>query len=196
MSQTQQLIEQVRQKLDGATDYKIAKALDLPTGIMHYYVTGEREADTYACARIAEILDVDPLEVIAQVEAEAARTEKKRAYWRSLFSGLKRHAHAVALCVIAGGLTLGPPGGHAEAGPLVGSHNVYYVKCRKEHPMSLPQNSNPLGVLLVNCCGMLELSCDESGLGEIWGDLLIWPPARRKNGYQVESLVKTTGSGQ
>lgn len=99
MSQTQQLIEQVRRKLDGATDYKIAQVLDLPTGIMHYYVTGERAADTYACARIAEVLDLDPLEVIARVEAETARTEKKRAYWRSIFSGLRRTAHVVALCV-------------------------------------------------------------------------------------------------
>lgn len=99
MSQTQQLIEQVRQKLNGATDYKIAQVLDIPRNLMHYYVKGERVADAYACTRIAEMLDRDPLEVIAQVEAEAARSEKKRDYWRRLFSGLKRTAHVAVLCV-------------------------------------------------------------------------------------------------
>lgn len=99
MSQTQELIEQVRQKLDGATDYKIAQVLDIPRQTASEYVRGNREADNYACAKIAEVLDRDPLEVIAQVEAEAARTEKKREYWRSFFSGLKRKAHVVALCV-------------------------------------------------------------------------------------------------
>ncbi len=119
MSQTQQLMEQVRKKLDGATDYKIAQVLDLPTGIVHYYVTGNREADNYACAKIAEILDRDPLEVIAQVEAEAARTEKKRQYWRSFFSGLKRKAHVAALCAMLAFSALGHwDGGTAKSGFL------------------------------------------------------------------------------
>ncbi|WP_298609610.1 hypothetical protein [uncultured Thiobacillus sp.] len=117
MSQTQQLIEKVRTKLNGATDYRIAQALDIPTGIVHYYVKGDREADTYTCAKIAEILDRDPLEVIAQVEAEAARTEKKREYWRSFFSGLKRRAHVVALCVTLGFSAAGHwDGGAAKGG--------------------------------------------------------------------------------
>ncbi|WP_310446134.1 hypothetical protein [Thiobacillus sp.] len=125
MSQTQQLIEQVRKKLEGATDYKIAQVLDLHSEYVSGYVNGDRKADAYACARIAEILERDPLEVIAQVEAEAARTEKKRAYWRSFFSGLKRTAHGFALLGIIAFSGHGPQGG-AEAAST--SHNVYYVK--------------------------------------------------------------------
>jgi predicted transcriptional regulator len=128
MTQTQTLIEQVRAKMDGATDYKIAQALDIPTGIVHYYVKGDRAADSYTCARIAEILEQDPLEIIAQVEAEAARTEKKREYWRSFFSGMKRKAHVVALSATCGFFVGGLPAGNAEANPDLTSHNVYYVK--------------------------------------------------------------------
>lgn len=124
MTQTQQLIEQVRAKLDGATDYKIAQALDLQQEYIRRYVKGDA-ADAYACAKIAEILERDPLEIIAQVEAEAARTEKKREYWRSFFSGLKRTAHGIALCVMAAGFGSGLQAGNAEAGPLPTSHNVY-----------------------------------------------------------------------
>jgi hypothetical protein len=124
MTQTQELIEQVREKMEGATDYKIAQALDIPRNVMHYMKKGNREADAYTCARIAEVLERDPLEIIAQVEAEAARTEKKRAFWRSFFSGLKQTAHAVAWLGILGFSGHGLPGGEAEAS----SHNVYYVK--------------------------------------------------------------------
>lgn len=121
-TQTQQLIEQVRQKLGGASDYKIAQVLDLHSEYVHRYVKGDA-ADAYACARIAEILDRDPLEVIAQVEAEAARTEKKRQYWRSFFSGMKRRAHVVALSAICGFLGSAQPGGAQAASPDATSHN-------------------------------------------------------------------------
>ena len=87
--------------------------------------SGRENPDAYDCARIAEILDLDPLEVIAQVEAEAARTEKKRQYWRSFFSGMKRRAHVVALSVTCGFLGSGWPAGNAEAGTGSTSHNVY-----------------------------------------------------------------------
>lgn len=120
MSQTQELIEQVRAKLNGATDYKLAQVLDLHSEYVHGYVKGTRAADNYACAKIAEILERDPLEVIAQVEAEAARTEKKREYWRSFFSGLKQAPHVVALCGILGFSAAGWPVG-AEASST--SHN-------------------------------------------------------------------------
>lgn len=121
-TQTQQLIEQVRVKLGGASDYKIAQVLDLHSEYVHRYVKGDA-ADAYACARIAEILERDPLEVIAQVEAEAARTEKKRQYWRSFFSGMRRKAHVVALSATCGFFASGLPGGNAEAGISSTSHN-------------------------------------------------------------------------
>lgn len=112
MNTTQQLFEEVRTKLGGVSTYKVAQVLDIPRNIAHYYELGERSADAYACAKIAEILDRDPLEVIAQVEAEAARTEKKRAFWQSFFSGLKRTAHVFALCGMFAFSTLG----HVDGG--------------------------------------------------------------------------------
>jgi len=118
MSQTQQLIEQVRVKLDGATDYKIAQVLDIPRQTASELIRGNRSADPYTCAKIAEILERDPLEVIAQVEAEAARTEKKRAFWQSFFSGLKRTAHVFALCGMFAFSTLGHVDGGAAKGPF------------------------------------------------------------------------------
>lgn len=134
MTQTQELIEQVRTKIEGATDYKIAQVLDIPRNVMHYYIAGERAADAYGCAKIAEILERDPLEVIAQVEAEAARTEKKREYWRSFFSGLKRTALGVGFLLTLGSSGGGWPGG-AQASSA--SHNV-----RLRQPKTKTQRQN------------------------------------------------------
>lgn len=131
MTETQQLIEQVREKLGGVTDYKIAQALDLHTTYVSRYVSGDA-ADAYACARIAEILGKDPLEVIAQVEAKAARTEKKREFWRSFRSSGNRAILEFLLCatlVFSGhALVDGANSVRAVFRRWKGSHNVYYVK--------------------------------------------------------------------
>jgi len=97
MTQTQQLIEEVRAKLGGATDYKIAQALDLHTKYLTDYKQG-RHADSYACARIAGILGRDPLELIARVEAESAGSEKKREFWKTFRSSGNRAILEFLLC--------------------------------------------------------------------------------------------------
>lgn len=122
MSETQKLMEEIRAVADPRTGYRIAQLLDIPRPRVSEYVRGLQNADAYTCAKIAEILKRDPLEIIAQVEAEAARTEKKRAYWRSFFSGLKHSAHVVAWLAICGFFGAGWPGGSEAAATT--SHNV------------------------------------------------------------------------
>lgn len=89
-TQTQALLEEVRAKLNGATDYRIAKTLQIQTQRVSDYRKGDRQADAYACARFAEVLGRDPLELIAMVETETARTEAARTYWRSFIGGIRR----------------------------------------------------------------------------------------------------------
>lgn len=122
MTETQQLIEEVRAKLGNVTDYKIAQALDLHTEYVSRYVSGDA-ADTYTCAKIAEILGRDPLEIIAQVEAKAARTEKKRLYWSSFISFGKHKSLGLLLCGTWAFFGAGLHSGNAEAGTNANSHN-------------------------------------------------------------------------
>lgn len=127
-TKTQALLEEARQKLGGVTDYKLAQVMQIPRQRVSEYRQGKWQADNYACARIAEILEKDALEIIAAVEAESAKTEERRSYWRS-FRGTGRTA---ILGLLLSGISAfsgqGSPVGNAEAGPLAGSHNVYYVK--------------------------------------------------------------------
>lgn len=116
MTKTQEYFELVRVKLEAASDYRIAQVLEISTQNVSEYVRGIREADTYACTRIAMVLELDPLEVIAQVEAEAARTEKKRDFWRSFRSSGSRAISGLLLCAMLGFSALAPQvGGGAKA---------------------------------------------------------------------------------
>lgn len=125
MTKTQELLEECRTKLDGVTDYKMAKSLEIPRARMSEYVRGTGHADAYAATKIALLLERDPLEVIAQVEAESSSTEAKRAFWRSFPSGLRRTALGVGFLAICGSSAIEPRVGEAASPEASGSHNVY-----------------------------------------------------------------------
>lgn len=120
-TKTQVLLEATREKLGGVTDYRLAKELSLSRPRISDYRHGRRNADAYACTRIAEVLGKDPLEIIAEVEAEAAKTQERRDYWAN-FRGIGRTATlGLTLSAILGFSGVGLPGG-AEASTT--SHNV------------------------------------------------------------------------
>jgi len=66
------------------TVYAVAQLLDLPEQTVRNYAKGKSCPDTFGCVRIAELLDLDPMQVIADVEAEREKDEGRRARWREL----------------------------------------------------------------------------------------------------------------
>jgi transcriptional regulator with XRE-family HTH domain len=125
---TTDLLNEVKAKKCVDSDYKLAQVLDISKQKISDLRSGKEKPGPYECAKIAEVLGRDPLSVIAQVEAESARTEKKRAYWRNFFSGLKRTALGCGWLTIVLGLHSAPPNGNGERSTGSDSHNVYYVK--------------------------------------------------------------------
>lgn len=119
MTKTQELIEQVREKNGGATNYRLAKLMKLARPRVHEYTRGEAQADTYAATQIALQLGRDPLEVIAEIESEAATTKEKRDFWKSFNSGLTQALFGGALLLTGGSFGLGQTGVTLEPG----SHN-------------------------------------------------------------------------
>lgn len=120
-TRTQALLEAARKKLGGVTDYKLAQALGMPRQRVSDYHAGTRHADAYACTRLAMILGRDPLEVIAEVEAETAKTPERAEFWKSVNFGLRRTAAGIALSVTLGSSVVAPRTGHADPG--LTSHN-------------------------------------------------------------------------
>jgi hypothetical protein len=77
------LIDKARSLCMPPTDYQLAKRL----GINHATISRCRNRggtlDNEASIRLANLLEQDPLDVIAVMEAERAKTPQKRAFWES-----------------------------------------------------------------------------------------------------------------
>lgn len=90
---TKEYLEAVKTKTGIDSDYKLAKLLNLTKQAISKYQLGNRVMDDYTAAKIAEVLEIPAIRVIADANAEREKDEKKRNYWEEL----ARQSHAVAL---------------------------------------------------------------------------------------------------
>lgn len=78
-----------KKRLGIESDYALAKALGVSqTGISNYR-TGRSRIDDNVALTIAQILGVNPLVVIAQANAERARTPELRAKWLGIIEDFR-----------------------------------------------------------------------------------------------------------
>lgn len=78
------VLDNAKAALNVETDYKLAKRLEVSNGYIAQWRKGTRIPDAYACARLAEILGIDPFELLAQVEAATEKNETRRTYWKQV----------------------------------------------------------------------------------------------------------------
>jgi len=119
------------------SDYGLAKALKLHDARISDYYKSKAWPDAYACAQIALALKIDPLEVLADIEAQSAKTEERREFWRGFIGRTKKAAAVLLLALTFISISPGGKDGAnlaamVAAGGLLwvvhASYNVYYVK--------------------------------------------------------------------
>lgn len=66
------------------TVYSVAQLLELPQATVRSWAKGRRFPDPYACARIAEVLDLPLEQVVSDINAECEKDEGRKAYWQGL----------------------------------------------------------------------------------------------------------------
>jgi hypothetical protein len=103
---TKEYLALVRAKLACTTDYKLSLVLNLPQPVVARYSKGGT-FDNVMSVRVAEILGVPPLQVIADMEHERAKTEREKSRWKQY---LQQFASAdvtvsLAACAFAVGMT-------------------------------------------------------------------------------------------
>ncbi len=76
------VLDDAKAKLDAPSDYALAKQTGIKKEYISLYRSGQRTPDAYACARLAEVLGIDPFELLAQVEAATEKNEERRTYWK------------------------------------------------------------------------------------------------------------------
>ena len=108
-------LDAVKIRLDLPSDYAIAKALSVTPSTVSKYRLGRSAPDDLVCARIAEILEIEPMEVIAAVHFERSTEPRARALWEGIW-GKAAGAIALSLTVCAVGLSVAPNSRAAESG--------------------------------------------------------------------------------
>ena len=84
--QANDLINAAKDRLKLASDYQIAKRLNLPRQSMPGIREGTRPLPLDVAYKLAIILELDPAQVVAELEAERERNPVRAEFWRSFLS--------------------------------------------------------------------------------------------------------------
>lgn len=137
---TQELIEALRARQGGATDYRIAKNMGWTPQVVSKYRHGRSQLDNRALLQVASALELSAADVVrymAQIEAERAHTVEQRATWAELCRQWGGRAASLALAVAAS-LILAKPdpanaaGRHFHTSDAVQFASTYcFQKCKR-----------------------------------------------------------------
>ena len=86
---TQEYLDKAKVSLGLQSDYALAKALKVTQPAISNYRAG-RTFDDDVALKVAEILKIQPLEVIAVANLERAKTEETRAMWKDLLEKISK----------------------------------------------------------------------------------------------------------
>lgn len=124
MKTTVQWLDAARKAAGLTSDYQLAKALGVTTTVISHYRAGRRAMEPYIAAKMAELVGVEAIEVIASAEAERARNDEQRAFWRRLAA-----SWLLPICAAAGLATPAPSVQAAERSASVLS--THYANSRR-----------------------------------------------------------------
>lgn len=96
MKTTLQWIDQAEARL-GLSDYAMAKRLGISTAQMSRYRTQQSFLGDTTAIKLAELLEVDPLPILAAAAAERATTDTARAAWARYAEGMATFTGAMVL---------------------------------------------------------------------------------------------------
>jgi hypothetical protein len=113
------------------SDYKLALVLGIDQKSVRNYRDGKTLPDARVIRSICGLTGDDPVLMLAEIEADRAKTDEARALWREVVQRLQSTLHAAIFSVLTGAVLLGalPSDAHAKtahAGPV---HSLYIVEC-------------------------------------------------------------------
>ncbi|MEQ1741916.1 MAG: hypothetical protein ABL869_05375 [Candidatus Nitrotoga sp.] len=117
MSKAKELLLECKIRLGVKTDYKLAQALQIHSGLVSDYMREKRTPDTFTCVQMALVLKRDPAEIIAIVESESEKNEKRKTFWLDFLQRVRQASRAGTLGLIfivgllGGGQNLKPESG-------------------------------------------------------------------------------------
>ncbi|WP_406869773.1 helix-turn-helix domain-containing protein [Paraburkholderia fungorum] len=108
MKTTVQYLDAVRERLNLPSDYAVSKVLGITTAAVSKYRNGHGGFDDLTAAKVAEILGVDPLEVISACYFARAKDDRTRGLWEGIWGKAVGATALATLTVCAVGLSVVP----------------------------------------------------------------------------------------
>jgi len=88
-------LDAAKTRLNLKSDYELAKRLECPSGHISEVRSGKRHMPLEVAFRIAITLEIDPAQVVADLEEQREKNPKRQGFWRSFRS----HAACAALAL-------------------------------------------------------------------------------------------------
>jgi len=93
-------LDATKTRLSIESDYALSKALEVTNGHICEVRSGKRHMPLDMAFRIAITLELDPAQVIADLEGQREKNAKRRGFWQS-FSSRAASTVAVLCCTLA-----------------------------------------------------------------------------------------------
>lgn len=96
---TADYIEALKPLAKARSVYAVARLLEMDDSTVRHYAKGRRCLDDFAAVKIAELLDLPPMQVIADVNAERESNPVRKMYWQEMSKKLVGLSAAVVLSI-------------------------------------------------------------------------------------------------
>lgn len=106
MKSTAEWLDAVKARLDLPSDYAAAKVLGVTRQTVSGYRTGRATFDDEVAFLVAEILDVNPLEVMVSSRAERAKNDDQRHAWEGRWEKFSKSFRSLVSPANAHGVSL------------------------------------------------------------------------------------------
>ena len=87
---TQDYLDATKAKIGIQSDYALAKSLDISREYMSQLRSGKRPVSDEVALRIAKLLEVNPIQIIATANAERAKNPEIQAAWTTLMDKISK----------------------------------------------------------------------------------------------------------
>ena len=131
MKTTVQYLDALKARLDLPSDYAAAKVLGVTRQAVSKYRNGLSVFDENTAIRAAELLSLDPLEVIAACKAESAPDSHIRRVWENAWGKATGATATTALAACIVGLAAAPSPAHSAPLSSDNASSIVIMSSRK-----------------------------------------------------------------
>jgi transcriptional regulator with XRE-family HTH domain len=96
------------------SSYALAKKMNIPRGHLQEIRTGKRAVPLSAAYWLAITLELDPAELVADLEAQREKNPERKAFWKSFLSHARRNV--LLACMLALSFSAGHGSGQGATG--------------------------------------------------------------------------------